>query len=202
MRLQHLISVSILITLICVTGCSNAPPTEFQIQTAISKTQEYEMYLWISKEATEKAKPTKTPRPTPRPTRTPTAALPEYCFEDANPYLDEVDRIITAISDSIDTWNNSARGDQDLLAHELRLRPLVDQTDNLTPPSDFREMHEHFVAYVHGTLNATFAVIESSEERREGNNATYLNEFDLALEAWDKAVNNRDRNCGAQQNSY
>jgi hypothetical protein len=202
MRLQLIIRGFSFIVLICVAGCSSPPATEFQIQTAISKTQEYETYLWIAKEATEKARPTETPKPTPRPTRTPTVALPDYCFEDANPYLDEVDRIITEITDSVNTWNNSARGDQELLEHELRLRSLVEQADELTPPSDFKEMHEHFIAYVHGTLNATFGVIENNEENRKGNNETYLNEFDLALEAWDDAINNRERSCDHQLNLY
>ena len=178
-----------------IVGCSGSPSEDSLIQTAIAETQVYEDYLALAQEATEKAKPTETPIPIPSPTKTPTPSLPDYCYEDAIPYLDEVDSMIGAIIDSIEIWNRSARGDQEILEQELRIRALVDQAELLTPPSDFNVMHEHFMAYVYGTLNATLGVIDASDERREGSNITYLDEFDLALEAWDDAASNREREC-------
>lgn len=192
--MKKLLKISLVLSL-SLTACSGTASTEAQIATGLAKTQEEEYLSELIMTATQLAIPTETPTPTPRPTKTPTPDLPDYCYEDANDYLDQVDEIINGIIDAQHYWNNSARLDPQVLEVELMLRPLVEQTDNLNPPSDFEKMHEHFSAYVDGNLHAILGIIDRSDERLAGSNVTFLDEFDKALDAWDDAVANRDRVC-------
>jgi hypothetical protein len=174
-------------------GTSSAEIT----QTSMAKTEVYLQYQLDVLEATKEAKLsfTPTPSPTPRNTSTPVPTLPAYCYDSATFYLDEVSRIYDEINATIRYWNNSARGDAELLEVELRIRDLLEQTEALEPPEDYMQVQEHFLAGVAGNLNAIFGITDQSDANREGSNRSFQEEFELAWEAWEEANRNRDRVC-------
>ena len=139
------------------------------------------------------------PTPLPSPTRTPArpthTPAPPWCSQDPTPYLDEVARIFEATQDVISYWNDSARGESELLEAELMIRDLIAETEALNPPADFEEMHAHFLNGMQANLYAIFGVADSSDEHLEGSNATFQEEFTLAWEEWDRALEERERQC-------
>jgi hypothetical protein len=184
--------------LLFISACSAASETD--IQTEIAKTEVYQQFLDDAATATQKAMVTDTPEPSltptlPPPTNTPAPTVPPYCNINPNPYLEEVDRIYEEIQNTIDYWNASARGEAELLEVEIRIRSLLEQTEELNPPEDYEQVQEHFLAGVQGNLNAIFGITDQSDSNREGSNRSFQEEFQLAWFAWDDANENRERVC-------
>ena len=138
--------------------------------------------------------PTNTPTITPKPTITPTP-FPPFCHDDQEPYLDEVARIYGETLDTIDYWNNSTRGEAELLEIEIVIRDLVAQTELLEPPEDFEDVQLHFLNGMKGNLNAIFGIIDDSDDNREGGNVSFQREFELTWETWDESNANREEVC-------
>jgi len=190
--------ILVVILFVCLSACSGS--SEELIQTSIAETKIVDQFKADMQTATEKASGTETPSPSPPPTRavetvTPAPTIPSYCSVEPNDYLDEIDRIYEEIIDTIDYWNGSAKGDDELLQVELRIRNLLAQTEELVPPADYQKVQEHFLAGVQGNLNAIFGITDQSDTNREGSNRSFQEEFDLAFETWEDANRNRDRVC-------
>jgi len=150
-------------------------------------------------------KVTRTPRvlvatkiPTVRhiPTVEPTPTnLPGWCYQDPTPYLNESSRIVTEIGNVVRTWNSSPRGQGELLAAESSVRSLIRQAEALEPPEDFESAHEHFLNAMQGTLHALFGITDNSDANRIGNDAARNKQFELAGQAIEQALAERDTVC-------
>lgn len=139
--------------------------------------------------------PTKIPTisiPTVEPTPT---HLPGWCYQDPTPYLDECVRIVTEMGNVIQSWNSSPRGQGELLAAESSVRSLIRQAEALKPPYDFEIAHEHFLNAMYGTLYALFGVADNSDTNRIGNDATRQRQLELAWEAVEQSLAERDTVC-------
>lgn len=148
---------------------------------------------------------TRTPRvlvatkiPTARhiPTVVPTPTLlPGWCYQDPTPYLDECVRIVAEMGNAVQCWNSSPRGQGELLAAESSVRSLIRQAESLKPPDDFKTAHEHFLNAMHGTLHALFGITDNSDANRIGNDTTRHRQLELAGEAVEQALAERDTVC-------
>jgi len=139
---------------------------------------------------------TKIPKTRVIPTIMPTPTnLPGWCYQDPTPYLDESARIVTEIGNVVRTWNSSPRGQGELLAAESSVRSLIRQAEALEPPEDFESAHEHFLNAMQGTLHALFGITDNSDANRIGNDAARNKQFELAGQAIEQALAERDTVC-------
>jgi hypothetical protein len=83
----------------------------------------------------------------------------------------------------------------DILAAESSFRSLIRQAESLNPPEDFKTAHEHLLNAVHGSLHALFGITDNSEANLTGNDAARLRQFELAGEAIELALAERDTVC-------
>ena len=132
--------------------------------------------------------PTSTLEPTP-------TQLPGWCYVDPTHYLEEFQRIIADLDQAIRCWNSSPRGRGELLAAESSVRSLIRQTEALDPPEDFETAHEHFLNAMDGALHALFGITDNSDSNRIGNDSVRFRELELAGEAIDQALAERDAIC-------
>ena len=121
--------------------------------------------------------------------------LPGWCYEDPTPYLEEFQGIIAETDRAIRYWNSSPRLHGDILAAESSFRSLIRQAESLDPPEDFETAHGHFLNAVHGTLHALFGITDNSETNLAGNDAARHRQLELAGEAIEQALAERDTVC-------
>lgn len=138
--------------------------------------------------------PTKPIPPTSTLAPTPTN-LPGWCYQDPTHYLEEFQRMIAETDRAVRYWNSSPRLHGDILAAESSFRSLIRQAESLNPPEDFKTAHEHFLNAVHGSLHALFGITDNSEANLTGNDAARHRQFELAGEAIDQALAERDAIC-------
>ena len=177
--------------------CSGCGVSENAVATGIAQTGEAQALQAIVQTATAIAMATDTPTvtltPTPAPpTRTP---APPWCNQYPGGYLNEVQRIFDGRESAIIYWNNSARGDAALLQTEVMIRDLIAEAEALIPPTDFQEMHGHFLSFLQASLATTFGIIDQSEDHRQGGNLTVDEEWDLTSQAWERALALREQQC-------
>jgi hypothetical protein len=137
---------------------------------------------------TKQILPTSTIEPTP-------TQLPGWCYVDPTPYLEEVQRIIGETDRAVRSWNSSPRLRGDLLAAESSFRSMIRQAESLEPPEDFKTAHEHLLNAIHGTLHALFGITDNSETNLAGNDAARHRQLELAGEAIEQALSERDVVC-------
>jgi hypothetical protein len=137
---------------------------------------------------TKKILPTLTLVPTP-------THLPGWCYQDPTPYLDECARILTELDSVIRIWNSSPRGQGELLAAESSVRSLIRQAESLEPPVDINSAHEHFLNAIQGALHALFGITDNSDANRIGNDAARNKQLELAGQAIEQALAERDKVC-------
>jgi len=177
-------------------ACSACGMNSRAASTATAQTAEAIAYLSLLKTATAAAQVTDTPTATRTEVpRTPTRTSPPWCGQSAAQYLRSMDRLYGASQIAITRWNNSPRGEAELLEMEITLRDLIAQTEALEPPSDYQEVQVHFLAGMQAVLYAIFGITDESEGHLEGSNATYQEEIDLAWEERDLAGGRRGVQC-------
>ena len=96
---------------------------------------------------------------------------------------------------AIQSWNSSPRGRGELLAAESSVRSLIRQAESLEPPDDFETAHEQFLNFMNGTLHALFGITDNSDANRIGNDAARHRQLELAGEAIELALAERDTVC-------
>lgn len=121
--------------------------------------------------------------------------LPGWCYADPTWYLEEFGRISNETGNTIQYWNTSARGQDELLYTEASIRSLIAQAESLEPPEDFVAAHEHFLKAMQGTLFAIFGITDFSDENRIGNDATRQEEFEIAVRTIEDALAQREKIC-------
>lgn len=114
---------------------------------------------------------------------------------DPTHYLEEFQRIIADLDHAIQCWNSSPRGRGELLAAESSVRSLIRQTEALDPPEDFETAHDHFLNAMDGALHALFGITDNSDSNRMGNDSVRFRELELAGEAIEQALAERDAIC-------
>jgi len=176
-------------------GASSCGPSESVIATGIASTNVVLAAQAQNQTATAVAAATATPTTTPTPVPPTHTPMPEWCYQSPDSYLRQVDQILDDREAAIVYWNNSARGDAQLLQTEIMIREVIERAEALVPPRDFQAMHEHLNNALQATLASLFGITDRADEHRVGSNLTMQEEFDLMDDEWERALAARDVAC-------
>lgn len=174
-----------------LAGCaSDLPPQATEV--VVFRLTSTPQVVVVTPAPDQKADPMQAAAVRPSPTL---RSRPSYCYQDPMAYLDEVDRTLEALADAVGDWNQSPRGEAELLEVEVRVRTLLDQAEKLQPPADFAPAHEHFIKALQINLYAIFSITDRSADRLEGTNVSFQEEFQRMRESWQEAYEHRSEVC-------